>query len=62
VADALERLPEETVIMRLTTDTPGKRHKIPGSFLNKSAVYSLVQEELERRGSRQGALYLSFGD
>ncbi len=55
VADALERLPEDTVIMRLTTDTPGKRHKIPGVFLNKSAVYTLVREELERRGSRQGA-------
>ena len=62
VADALERLPEETVIMRLTTDTPRNRHKIPGAFLNKSAVYSLVREELERRGSHQGALYLSTGD
>ena len=61
VADALERLPPETVIMRLTTDTPGNRHKIPGAFLNKSAVYSLVTEELARRGSRQGVYYLSSG-
>jgi len=57
VADALERLPPEMVIMRLTTDTPRLRHRIPGAFLNKSHVYSLVREELIRRDSKQGMKY-----
>ena len=55
VADALELLPEETVIMRLTTDTPRLRHEIPGAFLNKSRVYELLRQELSERGSCQGS-------
>jgi len=58
VADALERFPEDTIIMRMTTDTPHQRHKIPGSFLNKSSIYKLVEEELLKRGSRQGFNHL----
>lgn len=56
-ADALELLPPETVIMRLTTDTPRLRHRVPGSFLNKSRVYQLLTEELARRGTRQGSRF-----
>jgi len=33
VADALERLPPETIVMRMTTDTPRLRHRRPGIFL-----------------------------
>ncbi len=58
VADALERISPETIVMRMTTDTPKLRHKLPGAFLNKSAVYNLVESELRRRGSRQGIHYI----
>ena len=37
VADAIELMPEETVIMRINTDTPGSRHSIPGYFLDESS-------------------------
>ncbi len=57
VADALEILPKETVIMRLTTDTPRLRHDLPGAFLNKSRVYELLRKELVRRGSIQGCFF-----
>ena len=57
VADALELLPPETVVMRLTTDTPHQRHQIPGAFLNKSRIYDLLREELIRRGSCQGSRF-----
>ena len=57
VADALELLPPETIIMRLTTDTPHQRHKIPGVFLNKSRTYELLREELQKRGTCQGFRY-----
>jgi uncharacterized protein len=54
VADALEYLPPETIVMRLTTDTPRLRHQIPGAFLNKSRIYELLREEFEKRGTYQG--------
>ncbi|OQY35721.1 MAG: TIGR01212 family radical SAM protein [Spirochaetaceae bacterium 4572_59] len=57
VADAIEMLPPETIIMRLTTDTPHQRHQLPGAFLNKSQVYDLLKKELSSRGTRQGSLY-----
>lgn len=57
VVDALERIPPETIIMRMTTDTPKLRHKVPGAFLNKSSVYNLVRDELQRRGTHQGFHY-----
>lgn len=57
VADAIELLPPETIVMRLTTDTPHQRHQIPGSFLNKSRVYDLLKDELDSRGTRQGSRF-----
>jgi len=57
VADALERFSQDTVIMRMTTDTPHQRNKIPGSFLNKSSIYKLVEEELLKRGTKQGSFH-----
>ncbi len=57
VADALELLPPDTIIMRLTTDTPHQRHQVPGVFLNKSRIYDLLQDELKRRGTCQGFHY-----
>lgn len=57
VALAIEHMPKETVIMRLTTDTPGSRHSIPGYFLDKSIVYNKVNKILTDRESYQGRLF-----
>ncbi len=57
LADAIERMPPETVIMRLTTDTPGKRHIIPGFMLDKTIIYNRVREELIKRGTKQGDFF-----
>lgn len=54
VADAIEYLPPETVVMRVNTDTPGSRHSVPGYFLDKSIVYNKITEILESRDSFQG--------
>lgn len=54
VANAIEYLPPETVVMRVNTDTPGSRHSIPGYFLDKSIVYNKITEILESRKSFQG--------
>lgn len=59
LADAIERVHEDTVIMRLTTDTPHKRHLIPGYMLDKTIIYNRVREELIRRGTIQGAFFKS---
>lgn len=59
VADAIELLHKDTVIMRLTTDTPGSRHSVPGYFLDKSIVYNKVNSILKERGSYQGRLFQS---
>lgn len=57
VANAIELLPKNTVIMRVNTDTPGSRHSIPGYFLDKSIVYNKIEKILEQRDSFQGSLY-----
>ncbi|MBN2619028.1 MAG: TIGR01212 family radical SAM protein [Spirochaetales bacterium] len=56
VANAIEYLPEETVVMRINTDTPGSRHSVPGYFLDKSIVYNKVVDILRSRDSYQGKL------
>ncbi|OQY38769.1 MAG: TIGR01212 family radical SAM protein [Spirochaetaceae bacterium 4572_7] len=58
VADAVELMPPETVVMRLTTDTPGSRHSVPGYFLDKSIVYNKVRSILEDRETFQGIHYV----
>lgn len=58
VADALEQLPPETIIQRLTCDTPPDRLLAPRDFSRKQQFYHLVEQELQRRGSRQGARFL----
>ena len=54
VVDALERLPEKTLIMRLTCDTPDSARALPLHPAAKEPFIRHVREELERRGSRQG--------
>ncbi|MDC7221053.1 MAG: TIGR01212 family radical SAM protein [Spirochaetales bacterium] len=54
LADALEIIDKETIIMRLTTDTPSPRNSTPGNFLNKTEISRRVAELLLSRGSYQG--------
>ncbi|MDC7223430.1 MAG: TIGR01212 family radical SAM protein [Spirochaetales bacterium] len=54
LVDALERVHSDTVIMRLTTDSPSPRNSTPGVFLNKSEVWRRTADILLARGSYQG--------
>ena len=54
--DALERLPPETVIMRLTCDTPPARLLAPRGFGRKEPFLARLASEMQRRGARQGRL------
>jgi hypothetical protein len=57
VADALELIPEETVIMRLVAE--GSRDEIiaPEWCFEKERVMQKIEAELERRGTRQGSRF-----
>lgn len=54
LADAVERIPEDTVVLRISTDTPGLRHALPGDFINKSQIAVELNQILKERKSRQG--------
>jgi len=53
---ALERLPEESVIMRLTCDTPEALLAAPRRFPPKARFLSRLREEMKRRSTWQGRL------
>jgi len=57
LADAIELIPPETVVMRLTTDTPRQRHDVPGAMLDKTIIYNRLREEILRRGTKQGVFF-----
>ena len=57
VIRSLEILPEPTIVMRLTCDTPEDRLVSPRAFWAKSQFYSIVQREMRRRGTWQGRLH-----
>jgi radical SAM protein (TIGR01212 family) len=59
VVRALELLPPETLILRLTCDTPADRLAAPRGFAPKAAFYREVRSALQARGSRQGRLWES---
>ena len=54
---AIERLPPDTVIMRLTCDTPAERLAAPRTFWPKERFLAGLEKEMAARGSRQGRLY-----
>ena len=54
---ALERLPPDTVVMRLTCDTPGQLLAAPRGFPGKALFLSRLRQEMESRNARQGRLY-----
>ncbi len=57
VVSALELLPESTVIQRVTCDTSAGRLLAPLDFAAKNEFYRLLDEELLRRNTRQGARF-----
>jgi hypothetical protein len=57
VVRALELLAPETVILRLTCDTPAGRLAAPLGFWPKARFYQAVRGEMQRRGTRQGRLW-----
>lgn len=57
VMEALERLPEETVVQRVTCDTREDMRAAPLQFMDKNRFYSSLDKEMRRRGKRQGRLF-----
>ena len=57
VIRALELLPPDTVIMRVTCDTPKERLILPRRFWDKGRFYSELRGEMRRRGTYQGRLW-----
>jgi len=54
VISAIEQLPPETVIMRLTCDTPVEKLAAPRGFWSKEKFLSALDEEMRASGARQG--------
>jgi uncharacterized protein len=54
---AIERLPPETVIMRLVCDTPKKELAAPRAFWRKEKFTARLAEEMRARGAFQGRLF-----
>ena len=57
VISAIERMPETTVIMRLTCDSARDQLAAPKDFMKKTAFYDLLRNEMLKRNSFQGRLY-----
>ena len=58
LAKAVELLPPDTVIMRLTCDPPRGKPSLPVNFWDKQKIYRALEEELRERGTSQGEFYL----
>ena len=56
LADFVERLGPEQVLHRITGDAPLEERLAPRWDVHKNAIRELLDKELERRGTRQGAL------
>jgi hypothetical protein len=61
IIQALERLPSDTVIMRLTCDTPEELLAAPRTFPAKARFLSRLRKEMDRRGTWQGRLNADSG-
>jgi len=58
VCSALELLPNDTVIMRLTCDTPSENRIAPKNIIEKSRFYSMVRDRMLKSGRKQGRLFI----
>ena len=56
---ALEIMPPETVIMRLTTDTRPEKLINPRYFISKGDFYRIIREKMQQRNSFQGKFFFS---
>lgn len=56
LADFVERLAPQQVLHRITADSPDEQLLAPKWSLHKNVVRERLEEELARRGTRQGAL------
>lgn len=56
-ARMIELLPPDTVIMRVSCDTPKDYRALPRRVIPKQQLYAALTEELEKRGSWQGKYY-----
>lgn len=59
VCDFLERLPPGMVIQRLTAEAPKEQLLAPFWTLNKLAVLRGINEEFEKRKTKQGEFYIA---
>ena len=59
---ALELLPADTLIQRLTTDTPADRRALPRRAVDKAGFLRALDRELEARDTWQGRLYGAGGN
>jgi radical SAM superfamily enzyme len=57
VADSLELLPPDTIIMRLMGDAPHGMLIAPLWSQDKRAALNRIEQELERRDIHQGSAY-----
>jgi radical SAM superfamily enzyme len=57
VIRTLELFAPETIIMRLTCDTPAGRLAAPRGFLSKNNFYEAVKKEMQRQNTWQGRLW-----
>ena len=57
VITAIEMMPEESVITRLTCDSREDERAAPKNFIKKTEFYSLLRNEMIKRGSFQGRRY-----
>ncbi len=52
---ALELLPPETVILRLTCDTPRERGRVPGKMWGKAVFYQRIRDMMRQQNRYQGS-------
>ena len=55
LADALEVLPPEVIVHRLVAEAPPEEYLAPKPWPGRQKVHSMIERELQRRGTRQGA-------
>lgn len=54
---AIELIPDDIVIMRVTCDTPDERRAAPKRDLRKGEIYSLLSKAMINQDTRQGKYY-----
>jgi hypothetical protein len=57
VIAGIERMPESTVIMRMTCDSQSDERAAPKNFMKKTEFYNLLRKEMSLRKTFQGRLY-----